>query len=406
MKTRLTALGATIITSLVAFTSASVALAQGGTWTTKTSMPTTSNGLAAASINGIVYAVGGGNAPDCTPSSILYAYNPATDTWTTKAPMPTPRYSLAVVAVNEILYAIGGGGYCSDGGDSATVEAYNPVTNTWTTKASLPVASRAVSASVINGIIYVVDGESSPAAVRAYNPATDTWTTKAAVIHPGAGAAAAMNGIMYYAGGSISAVDAYDPATDTWSRKASSIPVTRNNLGAGVINGKIYFVGGEGVTAETDAYDPATDTWTIQTPMPTARGQVGVAVVNNVLYALGGHTSGYTALLATNEAFTPDGGGCVCPQGPKGDKGDKGDTGATGPAGPQGPQGVAGPTGATGPQGPQGPAGPGLMTGAYLYLPAGTAAPFGFTKIGMSTSQYKDLNGKNQNAAVDVYQKN
>jgi hypothetical protein len=48
----------------------------------------------------------------------------------------------------------------------------------------------------------------------------------------------------------------------------------------------------------------------------------------------------------------------------------------------------------------------GLITGAYLYLPAGTAAPSGFTKIGTSTSQYKDLKGKNQNAAVDVYQKN
>ena len=46
------------------------------------------------------------------------------------------------------------------------------------------------------------------------------------------------------------------------------------------------------------------------------------------------------------------------------------------------------------------------MTGAYLYLPAGTAAPSGFTRVGTSTAQYKDLNGKNQNVAVDVYQKN
>ncbi len=202
MKTRSATILATIITSLVAFTSASDALAQGGNWTTKTPMPAARNGLAAASINGIVYAVGGGDN-SCNPSSTVEAYDPATNTWTTKAPMPTPRYSLAVVAVNQILYAIGGGGYCSDAGNSAAVEAYNPVTNTWTTKASLPFATRVVSASVINGIIYVVDGWSSPATVRAYDPATDTWTTKAAVTHPGAGAAAAMNGIMYYAGGSI-----------------------------------------------------------------------------------------------------------------------------------------------------------------------------------------------------------
>jgi len=48
---------------------------------------------------------------------------------------------------------------------------------------------------------------------------------------------------------------------------------------------------------------------------------------------------------------------------------------------------------------------PGLVPGAYLYLPAGTAAPGGFTKVGITTSQYKGLNGKNQNVNVDVYQK-
>jgi N-acetylneuraminic acid mutarotase len=245
------------------------------------------------------------------------------------------------------------------------------VTNTWTTKASLPVASRVVSASVINGIIYVVDGySSSQATVYAYDPATNAWTTKAAVTHPGAGAAAAMNGILYYAGGSISSVDAYDPVTDSWTRKASSIPNTRNNLGAGVVNGKIYFVGGEGATAEMDAYDPATDTWITQTPMPTARGSLGVAVANGVLYALGGHTSGYGALLATNEAFTPDCGGCI------------------------------------GPQGPPGPAGAGLVQGAILILPAGSASPAGFTRIATMQQQIKDLSGHPQNVTWNVYQKN
>jgi hypothetical protein len=77
--------------------------------------------------------------------------------------------------------------------------------------------------------------------------------------------------------------------------------------------------------------------------------------------------------------------------------------GPPGPQGSPGPQGVPGPAGATG---PQGSAGVGLVQGAYLYLPAGRATPAGFTKVGTSTSQYKDLNGKNQNVSVDVYQKN
>jgi sugar lactone lactonase YvrE len=412
------------------------------TWATKASMPTARSSIGAASINGIVYTVGGGEGY-CGPVSTVEAYDPATNTWTTKASMPTPRYSLAVVALNQILYAIGGGGYCNDAGDRATVEAYDPATDTWTTKASLPVATRELSANVINGTIYVVGG-TYQSAVYAYDPATDTWTTKAAVTpHRTGGAAAAMNGIIYWTGGSDSAVDAYNPVTDSWTRKASSIPNSRSGLGAAAINCKLYFVGGAW-TGEMDVYDPGADRWTTQASMPTARDS-SVAVANGILYALGGNTMSYVTKLATNEAYTPDFGGCVGAQGttgaagstgaqgPKGDTGaigptgdagavgpagTKGETGATGAVGPQGPQGFKGDKGdpgSTGPQGPQGiagltgptgPQGPGLVPGAYLFLPAGTTAPSGFAKVGTSTSQYKDLNGKNQNVSIDVYQKN
>src|SRR5437660_5547821 len=98
----------------------------------------------------------------------------------------------------------------------------------------MPVATRDLSANVINGIIYVVGGTYQKA-VYAYDPATNTWTTKAAVTpNRGAGAAAVVNGIIYWTGGSDSAVDAYNPATDSWTRKASSIPNSRSSAGVGV----------------------------------------------------------------------------------------------------------------------------------------------------------------------------
>ncbi len=298
MKIRIETLVAILATAFLALP----ALGQ-GTWTTKTSMPTPRGLLAAASINGIVYALGGASDGNCTATSTVEAYDPATDTWTAKAPMPTPRYSLKAVVVNQTLYAIGGGANCNDSGDKATVEAYNPLTDTWTTKASMPVASRDLSANVINGIIYVVGG-TYQSAVYAYDPSTDTWTTKAAVTPQRfGGAAAALNGIIYWTSGTDSSVDAYDPVTDTWIRKASSIPNTYSGPGVGVIDDKLYFVGGWWTT-EMDTYDPATDTWTTQPPMATSRSP-GVAVANGVLYALGGDTTSYNP-LATNEAFTPE----------------------------------------------------------------------------------------------------
>ena len=94
------------------------------------------------------------------------------------------------------------------------------------------------------------------------------------------------------------------------------------------------------------------------------------------------------------------------PTGPTGPTGSTGPAGATGLSGPQGPQGPTGATGATGAIGPQGPVGIGLVSGAYLYLPSGTAPPTGFTMIGRTQVTYKDLSGKNQSSTADVYQRN
>src|SRR5437660_12570348 len=99
----------------------------------------------------------------------------------------------------------------------------------------MPVATRDLSANVINGIIYVVGGTYQKA-VYAYDPATNTWTTKAAVTpNRGAGAAAAVNGIIYWTGGPDSAVDADSPVTDAWTRKPSSIPNSRASAARGVM---------------------------------------------------------------------------------------------------------------------------------------------------------------------------
>jgi hypothetical protein len=56
--------------------------------------------------------------------------------------------------------------------------------------------------------------------------------------------------------------------------------------------------------------------------------------------------------------------------------------------------------------GPQGPAGIGFVSGGTLLMKQGSTAPAGFTKLGTTDFQYKDLGGKNQKVILDVYQKN
>jgi len=102
------------------------------------------------------------------------------------------------------------------------------------------------------------------------------------------------------------------------------------------------------------------------------------------------------------------------PVGPIGPVGPQGANGAVGPVGPQGPIGHTGAIGATGPVGPigpqgltgaTGPAGIGFVTGGILQMRQGSPAPAGFTKIGTTQFQYRDLQGRNQTITLDVYQK-
>ena len=132
-------------------------------------------------------------------------------------------------------------------------------------------------------------------------------------------AAGVVDGKLYALGGSddedntLDTVEVYDPATDRWDAVAP-MPTARCGLAAGVVDGKLYAVGGSsgpsgkcyslpGVLATVERYDPATHRWTALAPMPTARFDLAVVVSNNMLYALGGSDDHNT--LDTVERYDP-----------------------------------------------------------------------------------------------------
>jgi N-acetylneuraminic acid mutarotase len=142
------------------------------------------------------------------------------------------------------------------------------------------------------------------------------WTTKASMPtareYFGLGV---INNKIYVVGGQgdwYSALEVYNPFTDTWVTKAS-MPTARTGLAVGVINGILYAVGGNApvgvggvhVLSTVEAYDPATNTWSTKAPMPTPRDGLAVAVVNGILYAIGGDVSVFGAALNKVEAYDP-----------------------------------------------------------------------------------------------------
>ena len=306
------AFGTTLSVTCILFMALPQLFAQGGTWATKTPMPTAREHLSTGVVNGVVYAVGGYNG---TVLTTVEAYDPVSDSWITKTPLPTLRAYESISVVNSILYVVGG-----DYGHGIlnTVEAYDPASDTWTGKASMPTARYLLSTSEVNGVIYAIGGTfdtsisgSALAKVEAYDPASNTWTTKASMPTARWGLATeVVNGVIYAMGGydssnnSVGTVEAYDPVSDTWTTK-TSMPTARDLLGASMANGVIYAVGGYNGTflGTVEAYDPSSNTWATKASMPTARGALGTNLVSGIIYAVGGGDS--STIFGTVEAFTP-----------------------------------------------------------------------------------------------------
>lgn len=91
-------------------------------------------------------------------------------------------------------------------------------------------------------------------------------------------------------------------------RILTPIPLRKADLTAGVVNNKIYLIGGYNDNAtdprsETYEYDPTTDSYTQKASMPTARwGEIGTTF-NNKIYVFGGDD--VAGGVTTNEMYDP-----------------------------------------------------------------------------------------------------
>ena len=112
--------------------------------------------------------------------------------------------------------------------------------------------------------------------------------------------ASVVDGKIYTIGGqddlvaSGKVVREYDPEKDEWTDK-KKLTQGRFRLGAATVRNKIYAFGGTANNFETlpnvDEYDPKTDTWTVKANMPTPRMGFAIAVVGGKIYTIGGAES-------------------------------------------------------------------------------------------------------------------
>lgn len=271
----------------------------------------------------------GGLAPGWKPKGLVYEYDPATDQWTKKKPMALASHHVALTELNGKIYLMGGF-VPPQSGPPAWVPInnaweYDPANDSWKALAPLPTKRGSPNAAAVNGKIHVIGGASThpgsketavhPARPHravdvneVYDPATNTWATRSPM--PTArnhAAIGVVNNKIYVIGGRIGAalmlvpattvdiVEEYDPATDQWGGLKRSMPTPRSAMAWGTHKGKIYVAGGEmrnaqsyGVYRSVEAYDPARNSWSILPPMLVPRHGLAGDVIGNRLHLVSG----------------------------------------------------------------------------------------------------------------------
>ncbi|OGA52244.1 MAG: hypothetical protein A3G25_03610 [Betaproteobacteria bacterium RIFCSPLOWO2_12_FULL_63_13] len=296
-------------------------------WVKLAAFPDASEEVYGISSGGKLYVLGG-LAPGWTPKGLVYEYDPADDTWTKKKNMPVSAHHVAVAELNGKIYVMGGFTK-PQSGPTAWIPInnaweYDPANDAWKALAPLPTRRGSPVAAVVNGKIHVIGGATTsegskeagihPArphrvvgAHEVYNPATNTWETRSPM--PTArnhAAVGVVNGKIYVIGGRLGnafigraantdVVEGYDPATDQWSPTLTRMPTPRSALTWGTYKGKIYVAGGEMQNAymaaafrAVEAFDPATNTWSTLPSLEFPRHGAGGDIVGSRLHVVTG----------------------------------------------------------------------------------------------------------------------
>jgi len=299
-----------------------------GKWVKLAPFPEPAEELLGAAANGKMY-VFCGLAPGWKPIAMVYEYDPATDKWAKKKPMPLLSHHVAFTEYRGKIYAFGGFVLPATG-PAAWVPVdnaweYDPVADTWKALAPLPTKRGSPVAAVAGDKIYVIGGATTPSGsketavhparphvsqgtVEEYDPATNTWRQRSSMPTPRNHATTGVvNGKIYVIGGrvggafitsgssNVDVVEEYDPATDAWGSPRAKMPSPRSAMASGVYGGRIYVTGGEGQDSQRmytfralEAYDPANNRWTILPSMPVSRHGLAGAVIGNRLHMVSG----------------------------------------------------------------------------------------------------------------------
>lgn len=266
-------------------------------WTTSARFSEARPGLAAAALDGRVYAAGGVGL--LAPSSSLDAYELATGSWRALAPLPEGRARFGMAALDGLLYVAGG--VTEIAGATDTAWTYDPARDVWDPLPPMPSARSGHGVLAAAGKLYALGGDTP--GMDVFDPEDRTWSTleaPAAIARPGA-AVAVFQDRLYVIGGregdaASARVDVYDPTANSWSRGAD-LPGARMGLGAVSLAGALHVFGGSqaaGREVSTAHYvlAAAGGAWREDDALPAPRTDFATTVLDDAIIVLGGGSGG------------------------------------------------------------------------------------------------------------------
>ena len=251
----------------------------------------------------------------------------AASPWEPGPPLMRPRDEPRVTAVDGQIYLFGGAVAIKplEGGGAAVEEIasttrFDPRTRRYRALAPMPEPGNHIGLAVHEGSVYVLGGFAAaidePAKRRfsRYVVAEDRWEELPPLpIGVGAMAVGVIEDRIILAGGwtgqrELSRVDAYDLETGSWSRLAD-MPTARQHVGAAVLDGKLYVLGGRDGRSDAidvaERYDPRTDRWETLPPLPKAAGGLESVTIGGTVVTIGGGDDRGGTVTGAVQRFDP-----------------------------------------------------------------------------------------------------
>jgi N-acetylneuraminic acid mutarotase len=281
------------------------------TWASLAPLPLPTEALGLVSLDGRIYSIGGFSQLGSTYYSLtgsVEVYDPQSNNWTSRTPLPRPIEGLMVATVDGLIYAMGGTGA---GQNENSTWVYNPQNDTWRPRAAMPTYDSSLAqvpgqVAVVGGKIYIFDqsegsigpgrpNDPKPMFNLVYDVATDAWAHWPALLATGA-----RGNPISLAGDSMVAIG------------TKILVIGGNDIGLWCTGQCSIHPDPSPISQYNFEYDTVTGRWTRRTDMPTGRAGLVTVNVGGIVYAIGGVTSNAnsphpltTGYTDHNEAYTP-----------------------------------------------------------------------------------------------------